>query len=172
MDSSRNLSLIDALRKQAHQFFSANFEPWSDQVNFRHPSLPNLSRNPHGVCTHNGLVRMACGNALTQLTEMVIHHIVMANTTNDQILLLITTGACESELSTMRSPLRQIRALHLMISPAGLCLHWKTHVHGVICSPFALSLRTSVHAPLDSNCFISFNAVANQPFKLLWSRMA
>ena len=31
----------------------------------------------------------------------------------------------------------------------------------------ALSSCTSVHAPLDSNCFISFNAAASQSFKLL-----
>ena len=72
---------------------------------------------------NKGLSITACGNALTQLTEIVIHPTVIAKMMKNQIVLHITTGAYESELSTMRSPLRQIQALHLMISPAGLRLH-------------------------------------------------
>ena len=116
---------------------------------------------------NEGLSRIACGNALTQSTEIFIHPTVTAKMMKNQIVFHITTGAWESESSTMRSPLRQIGALHLMISPAGLRLYRKTHVHGMICSPFALSSCTSVHAPLDSNYFISFNAAASQSFKIL-----
>ena len=93
-------------------------------------------------------------------------------TMKNQIMLhCSSTNAYESELSTNKSPLKQICALHLITSPAGLCLYQNTHVHGTICLLPALDLRHLTHTPFPSSCLISLRA-ANQAFQLSSSRIA
>ena len=64
----------------------------------------------------------------------------------------MTTGAQVSESSAIKSPLKQTRALHLMISPAGL--------------------RSCLNAQVLLICQISLRADANQSLRSLWSRIA
>ena len=169
---SRSPDFINALWRYVYQFLGANFEPYNDLVNFRQPFWPCLFRNPLSVCINSSLDSIACGNAFTQSTEIVIHDMWIANTMKNWIVLHCTTGAYESELSSIRSPLKQILALHLMISPAGFLLYRNTQVQGTICSPLASDLRHSVHTPFPSSCLISFSAAANQSLVFLWSHIA
>ena len=101
----------------------------------------------------------------TQSTKIIFQPSFNAISMKKQMLLQPTTGVYKSESSNIRSPLRQILALHLMISPAGFCLYRKTHVHGTICSPFASVLRHLIHTFLALSCLISFNAASSHAFQ-------
>ena len=84
-----------------------------------------------------------------------------------QMAFHCTAGAWDLALLTIRSPLKQILASQLMISPAGLGWHQNTQVHGTICSCFASDFKHSVHAPFFSSFLISFDAAAGHSFESL-----
>ena len=159
-------SLSNTFLRCWYQFFGANLDPYSDRSSFRHPSLPNLFMNPLEVAMKSGLTRGAWGKAFTQSTDQVTHPKCMAKITKKQMVLHWTTGAYKSASSIMRSPLKQILALHLIISPAGFCLHLNTQVHGMICCPLALDLQHLIQTFFPSSCQISFNAAASHSLRL------
>ncbi len=121
-----------------------------------------------------GSLSLAWMNAFDQSTETVCQPSIMAMMRKNLTVDQLTTGAYDSSSSSMRSPLRQIRALNLVISPAGLRFSRKTQVVGIICSPFSIAsdLRHSSQHSFAWSSVISLTAARRHAVRFLTSRIA